>query len=270
MLKVIGWLALAGFAVVAFWLFNFQVVSPWLYERTTRAANAANDAYWADGIARIYKLEARIEVEGETFTATSELTCAPKSFTRPPTIEDRRVYRRGTGWDGHWLNVWRFKADPLSIHLPDGSRFDFPYNGREACQRLPRTSLPRDFPSPLEGIALFVYVEVAGPQGGLCKVSVSKGPAAIGASTIFPVSAVSMREVRLRDVLSRGAYGEAGDRYPRSLVEHPRDTSSRLLGNWDRERSCWSKGADRGPADCPWGGQPACPLDVVDPTTSSE
>ncbi len=69
-MKVIGWLVLAFFslaALVALWiaisLFNHKVVSPWLYERTTRAADAANDAYWADGIARIYTLEAKIEID---------------------------------------------------------------------------------------------------------------------------------------------------------------------------------------------------------------
>lgn len=147
-------------ALIVIEYYRFSVVSPWLYERTTRAANAANDANWADGTAWIYTLEARVDIGGETFTATSELTCAPKSFTRPLTLKNKREYRRG---------VWGVQAEPLSLRLPDGSRVTFP-DGRDACQRLPRTSSPRGFPSPLEGTALFVYVEVAEPPGGQCSV----------------------------------------------------------------------------------------------------
>ncbi|MBL4873685.1 MAG: hypothetical protein JKY41_09895 [Rhodobacteraceae bacterium] len=188
-------LGIPAFYVVFFGL-NLFVVGPLKHVWNTHRAESTNQTTWETGFADVYTIEATIEMNNEMYSASMDVSCVSKVETKTINFKD--------GGPFVWTTYQNLNQQGLSIPLPEN--YSVVFDTKSVCAGIVYQVEEKGFPFSFRRYQIVDIQQIVEPFAS-CRISLYEDIVQTKMLRLFPLTVLSMRTERVRDVLTRDEYG---------------------------------------------------------------
>ncbi len=189
---------------VGFLALKFTAIDPWRHTRNIEKALKSNMETWETGLADIYTVASKIEMNDDTLSTTLDIICVQKTITH-------NSFKNGVMYN---TSIRDFGSRDFAISISASHRVAFATN--ISCSSLAKGYNEHEAPFTLTGATHVEIQNIVGPILS-CSSFPNGGPVQLQTMRVFPTEIVSMRQEPVNEVVLRSVY-------------NPDDSSSRTEG----------------------------------------